>query len=42
MGANAEFGVYIPQVSATFEQLLDRALDCEKLGYQSFWVYDHL
>jgi len=35
-------GVYIPQVAATFEQLLERALRCEELGYDSFWVYDHL
>ena len=40
--ARAEIGVYIPQVSVTFEQLLARALLCEQLGYDSFWVYDHL
>jgi alkanesulfonate monooxygenase SsuD/methylene tetrahydromethanopterin reductase-like flavin-dependent oxidoreductase (luciferase family) len=40
--ARAEVGVYIPQVSVTFEQLLARALLCEQLGYDSFWVYDHL
>ena len=42
MGASAEVGVYIPQVSVSFEQLLERALLCEQLGYHSFWVYDHL
>jgi F420-dependent oxidoreductase-like protein len=42
MGQNADVGVYIPQVSVTFEQLLQRAQLCEALGYHSFWVYDHL
>jgi len=37
-----EVGIYIPQVAATFEELLQRALACEALGYDSFWVYDHL
>jgi alkanesulfonate monooxygenase SsuD/methylene tetrahydromethanopterin reductase-like flavin-dependent oxidoreductase (luciferase family) len=37
-----EIGVYIPQVSATFDQLLERATTCERLGLDSFWLYDHL
>jgi alkanesulfonate monooxygenase SsuD/methylene tetrahydromethanopterin reductase-like flavin-dependent oxidoreductase (luciferase family) len=36
------FGIYIPQVAATFDELLARALRCEELGLDSFWVYDHL
>jgi alkanesulfonate monooxygenase SsuD/methylene tetrahydromethanopterin reductase-like flavin-dependent oxidoreductase (luciferase family) len=35
-------GIYIPQVAATFDELLARALECEALGLDSFWVYDHL
>jgi alkanesulfonate monooxygenase SsuD/methylene tetrahydromethanopterin reductase-like flavin-dependent oxidoreductase (luciferase family) len=37
-----EFGIYLPQVSLGFDQMLDRALECERLGYDSLWLYDHL
>jgi alkanesulfonate monooxygenase SsuD/methylene tetrahydromethanopterin reductase-like flavin-dependent oxidoreductase (luciferase family) len=37
-----EFGIYLPQVALTFDQMLDRALECERLGYDSLWLYDHL
>ncbi len=37
-----EFGVYLPQVALGFDALLDRALVCERLGYDSFWLFDHL
>jgi alkanesulfonate monooxygenase SsuD/methylene tetrahydromethanopterin reductase-like flavin-dependent oxidoreductase (luciferase family) len=40
--ASLEFGIYLPQVSLSFEQILDRALDCERVGFDSFWLYDHL
>jgi alkanesulfonate monooxygenase SsuD/methylene tetrahydromethanopterin reductase-like flavin-dependent oxidoreductase (luciferase family) len=40
--AHIEFGIYIPQVSMPYEELLNRALLCEELGIDSFWVYDHL
>ncbi|HUN35351.1 MAG TPA: LLM class flavin-dependent oxidoreductase [Trebonia sp.] len=40
--AGLEFGVYLPQVSLTFEQMLGRALECERLGYDALWLYDHL
>src|ERR1700743_208450 len=38
--AGLEFGIYLPQVSLGFEQLLDRALDCERLGYDRLLLYD--
>ncbi|CAO5249078.1 LLM class flavin-dependent oxidoreductase [Frankia sp. AgKG'84/4] len=37
-----EFGVYLPQVALDFEFMLDRALACERLGYDAFWLFDHL
>lgn len=37
-----EFGIYLPQLAISFEDILDRALCCESLGYDSFWLYDHL
>jgi alkanesulfonate monooxygenase SsuD/methylene tetrahydromethanopterin reductase-like flavin-dependent oxidoreductase (luciferase family) len=36
------FGVYVPQVSFSFDEILARALLCEELGITSFWLYDHL
>jgi alkanesulfonate monooxygenase SsuD/methylene tetrahydromethanopterin reductase-like flavin-dependent oxidoreductase (luciferase family) len=38
----AQIGIYIPQVAATFDELLDRVVACERLGIDSFWLYDHL
>ncbi|HTU74719.1 MAG TPA: LLM class flavin-dependent oxidoreductase [Trebonia sp.] len=40
--AGLEFGVYLPQVNLTFERMLGRALECERLGYDALWLYDHL
>src|SRR5215469_10125114 len=40
--AGIEFGIYLPQVALTFEEILGRALECERLGYDSLWLYDHL
>jgi alkanesulfonate monooxygenase SsuD/methylene tetrahydromethanopterin reductase-like flavin-dependent oxidoreductase (luciferase family) len=37
-----EFGCYIPQVNINFEQLLERARQCEDQGWASMWLYDHL
>jgi alkanesulfonate monooxygenase SsuD/methylene tetrahydromethanopterin reductase-like flavin-dependent oxidoreductase (luciferase family) len=37
-----QFGSYLPQVALGFEQMLDRALECERLGYDALWMYDHL
>lgn len=37
-----EFGIYLPQVGFTFAELLERALLCEQLGFDSLWLMDHL
>ncbi len=42
MSERVEFGIYIPQVSFGFEEMLARARLCEELGIRSFWLYDHL
>lgn len=36
------FGVYVPQVALSFEQLVSRAQMCEQIGIGSFWLYDHM
>ncbi len=41
-GHAVEFGIYLPQVSFTPDQLMDRALTVEELGFNSLWLYDHL
>jgi alkanesulfonate monooxygenase SsuD/methylene tetrahydromethanopterin reductase-like flavin-dependent oxidoreductase (luciferase family) len=37
-----EVGVYLPQVAASWDVMLDRARRCEDLGIDSLWLYDHL
>jgi alkanesulfonate monooxygenase SsuD/methylene tetrahydromethanopterin reductase-like flavin-dependent oxidoreductase (luciferase family) len=37
-----QFGIYLPQVAMSFEQALDRALECERAGFDALWLYDHL
>lgn len=37
-----KFGIYLPQVAIGFEDILGRALECERLGYDGLWLYDHL
>jgi alkanesulfonate monooxygenase SsuD/methylene tetrahydromethanopterin reductase-like flavin-dependent oxidoreductase (luciferase family) len=37
-----EFGVYIPQVGFTWDQMLERARWVEELDFHSFWLMDHL
>jgi F420-dependent oxidoreductase-like protein len=36
-----EFGVYIPQLKFSFEEILDRVQIAERLGYDNAWFYDH-
>ena len=37
-----KFGCQIPQDSLDTDRLIDVALECERLGYDSVWAYDHL
>jgi alkanesulfonate monooxygenase SsuD/methylene tetrahydromethanopterin reductase-like flavin-dependent oxidoreductase (luciferase family) len=37
-----EFGIYVPQVAFRWEQLRERALAVEALGFHSLWLMDHL
>ena len=37
-----DIGIYLPQVSIGFEPMLERAQRVERLGFRSFWLYDHL
>ncbi|MBI4258134.1 MAG: LLM class flavin-dependent oxidoreductase, partial [Thaumarchaeota archaeon] len=38
----AEFGVKITQNNYTFDQISNVCLEAEKVGFQSFWVADHM
>jgi alkanesulfonate monooxygenase SsuD/methylene tetrahydromethanopterin reductase-like flavin-dependent oxidoreductase (luciferase family) len=37
-----EFGIYLPQLAFSPDQLLHRAELCEELGFTSLWLMDHL
>jgi alkanesulfonate monooxygenase SsuD/methylene tetrahydromethanopterin reductase-like flavin-dependent oxidoreductase (luciferase family) len=37
-----KFGIYLPQVSFSYADIIDRALVTEELGFDSLWLYDHL
>jgi alkanesulfonate monooxygenase SsuD/methylene tetrahydromethanopterin reductase-like flavin-dependent oxidoreductase (luciferase family) len=36
------FGVYLPQVGFSFDEIRERVLACEALGFHSVWFMDHL
>jgi alkanesulfonate monooxygenase SsuD/methylene tetrahydromethanopterin reductase-like flavin-dependent oxidoreductase (luciferase family) len=38
----ARFGCQLPQEISNFEKLAEVAQECERLGYDSVWAYDHL
>jgi F420-dependent oxidoreductase-like protein len=40
--SRVEFGIYVPQLAIGADEIVDRALACERLGLDSFWLYDHL
>jgi alkanesulfonate monooxygenase SsuD/methylene tetrahydromethanopterin reductase-like flavin-dependent oxidoreductase (luciferase family) len=35
-------GIFVPQVQLRWDDMLDRARRCDELGFDSFWMYDHL
>ncbi|MDO8361305.1 MAG: LLM class flavin-dependent oxidoreductase [Actinomycetota bacterium] len=37
-----EFGIYVPQIVAEYDQLLGLAHTAEATGFTSFWLFDHL
>lgn len=37
-----KFGCQLPQETSDFEKLAKIAEECERLGYDSIWAYDHL
>lgn len=41
-GARPTFGIYLPQVGFGFAEIVERALLCEELGFDSLWLMDHL
>src|SRR5215813_9758070 len=42
MSKKAQFAVFSPQAGLSWKALLDRATVCEKLGYHSIWLVDHM
>ncbi|HLN18395.1 MAG TPA: LLM class flavin-dependent oxidoreductase [Acidimicrobiales bacterium] len=36
-----EFGIYVPQVGFTHQQIMDRVQVIERLDYHSVWFFDH-
>lgn len=42
MSRKVEFALFSPQAGQSWHQLLDRAHRCEKLGYHSIWLVDHM
>jgi alkanesulfonate monooxygenase SsuD/methylene tetrahydromethanopterin reductase-like flavin-dependent oxidoreductase (luciferase family) len=36
-----EFGIYLPQLAFTWDELLHRAQRVEEHGFESLWLYDH-
>jgi len=37
-----DFGIYIPQVAFSYDDVLLRARTAEEVGFHSLWLYDHL
>jgi alkanesulfonate monooxygenase SsuD/methylene tetrahydromethanopterin reductase-like flavin-dependent oxidoreductase (luciferase family) len=40
--SRVDVGIYVPQLALSADQMIDRAVACERLGIDSFWLYDHL
>lgn len=37
-----DFGIYVPQLAFSYDDILGRARLCEELGISSLWLFDHL
>jgi alkanesulfonate monooxygenase SsuD/methylene tetrahydromethanopterin reductase-like flavin-dependent oxidoreductase (luciferase family) len=37
-----DFGIYVPQVAFSYDDVLLRARSAEEFGFHSIWLYDHL
>ena len=35
-------GIYVPQLQLSYDDLVERARTCDELGFDSFWLFDHL
>jgi F420-dependent oxidoreductase-like protein len=42
MSKKAQFALFAPQAGSTWDQIVGRAQLCEKLGYHSIWMVDHM
>lgn len=42
MSKKAQFAVFSPQAGQSWHQIEDRAHRCEKLGFHSMWLVDHM
>jgi len=40
--ARVRIGIYVPQLAFGYDEMLERARTTERLGFDSFWLYDHL
>ncbi|MBV8951949.1 MAG: LLM class flavin-dependent oxidoreductase [Actinobacteria bacterium] len=40
--SKVEFGIYVPQIGFTYDEIRARAQLCEELGFHSIWFFDHL
>lgn len=36
------FGIYVPQLALSYEEMLERAFVCERFGFRTMWLFDHL
>ena len=42
MDDSVRVGIYVPQLQFTYDDLVARARHCDELGFDSFWLFDHL
>ena len=40
--SRTDFGIYVPQLAISADEVFERALTCERLGFDTLWLYDHL